>query len=213
VLLTTPDELLHHYNTATCFSISNSAASLHLWSVVVPQCAVQHSFVANILRACAALHLAYLNPDRLNSYFIIASSQQDVALPLYRQALSNIHESNSVATYTFCHLLAICLFGGARVDAHEGQKAEQDELTSWLYFMHTGCLIQPVILRQFKDGPTNILAKAWTARQVRQFIAFFPTRHRSWVIRQHCITLCDTINLCNPTSTIYNVCILPNNQF
>ena len=100
-------ELLHHFTTETCLTLSDREESHYLWRVVVPQIAFQHEFLMRGILAIAALHLSSLRPFMQDSYTHIAVQQQDAALRQFREVMVNPDESNCDAFFAMSSLIVV----------------------------------------------------------------------------------------------------------
>lgn len=93
--MSAPDhsELMHHYTT-TLYCLGVRESILPLWRNYIPKQAVRHSFLMHGLLAFAALHLAYVEPDRSPKYLQVCDKHQAVALEEFRTILSSPFESD-----------------------------------------------------------------------------------------------------------------------
>ena len=94
------DELFHHYTTSTYAAIGANKA-LDVWSMKIPQLALEHPFLMHGLLAVTAIHLADINPQRHYLLVTRALRHKSFALPLFRQLISEITEQNCHAIFTF----------------------------------------------------------------------------------------------------------------
>ena len=62
------------------------------------------------LLALSSLHMAYLRPTETEDYELQATHHQNLALPLFRTALTNVTENNCHALYACGHLVTKCAF-------------------------------------------------------------------------------------------------------
>lgn len=104
-------ELLHHFTTETCYTLSDRPESHELWRVNALQVAFQHDFLMRGILAISALHLRYLRPVKQNHYSQIAIKQQDAALGSFRAIMSNMDESNCDAFFALSSLIVVYGFG------------------------------------------------------------------------------------------------------
>ena len=100
-------ELLHHFTTETCYTLSDRPESHELWRVTVPQVAFQHDFLMRGILAIAALHLSCLRRDTQPRWAHIAAKQQDAALGAFRSVMSNMNESNCDAFLALSSLIVV----------------------------------------------------------------------------------------------------------
>ena len=100
-------ELLHHFTTETCFTLSDRPESHQLWRIVAIQVAFQHDFLMRGILAISALHLSHLRPELHDRYLQIAVQQQDSALASFRSLMSNMDESNCDAFFALSSLVVV----------------------------------------------------------------------------------------------------------
>ena len=65
--------------------------------------------------ACSALHLAYLNASERQGYLMTAAMHQELAIPLFRKAVSSTNAENCHAILAFVHIIAICSFALTKI--------------------------------------------------------------------------------------------------
>ena len=100
-------ELLHHFTTETCYTLSDRPESHELWRVIVPQVAFQHDFLMRGIMAVSALHLGCLRPDRQTYWGHVAAKQQDAALSSFRKIMTNMDQSNCDAFLALSSLIVV----------------------------------------------------------------------------------------------------------
>lgn len=100
-------ELLHHFTTETCYTLSDRHDSHELWRVTVPQVAFQHDFLMRGILAIAALHLSCLRPDRQAHWSHVAAKQQDAALGSFRRIMTHMDQSNCDAFLALSSLIVV----------------------------------------------------------------------------------------------------------
>ena len=125
-------ELLHHFTTETCFTLSNQAQSHRLWQVAVPREGFQHAFLMHGILAVAALHLSGLKPEKQEAYRQTAAQHQDRALSLFRSVMPTITESNCHAFFALSSLIVVFAFAAPRARHSLAFTKDSDEPTEWL---------------------------------------------------------------------------------
>ena len=100
-------ELLHHFTTETCYTLSDRPESHELWRVTVPQVAFQHDFLMRGILAISALHLNCLKPDNQTYWGHLAAKQQDAALSSFRKVMTDMNESNCDAFFALSSLIVV----------------------------------------------------------------------------------------------------------
>jgi hypothetical protein len=155
--------LLHHYIMSTSLSLATDAKSKTVWQVTVPHIASQFPFLLHGILACAALHLAYLDPSQGRELMIRGRVHQDRAMPLFRSAIENPNKDNCDAVFAFSHLLVIYSFAAEREDEQlflvESNTLEV--LPNWLYFIRNGCSMLCDVWDEVESGPVGSLVSVW----------------------------------------------------
>lgn len=140
-------ELLHHFTTKTCFTLSNQPRSHQLWQVAVPQEALRHDFLMRGILAVAALHLAHLRPDKQQEYVKVAVQHQHLALSGFRLNMSKTNQSNCHAFFALSSLIVVFAFASPRGSESLAFTEDSQEPQEWL----------PLI-----RGVYSILMSQWT---------------------------------------------------
>lgn len=126
-------ELLHHFTTQTCFTLSDRAASHELWRVNAPQVAFQHDFLMRGILAISALHMAWLKPDKKDHYSHIAVRQQDAALSAFRSIMSKMDQTNCDAFFGLSSLIVVYGFAAPKASDSLGLFSYSgDDSDEWL---------------------------------------------------------------------------------
>jgi hypothetical protein len=100
-------ELMHHYSTVVCFTLSKNSQVQQLWQNQVPKDALIHPFLMHCVMAASALHLANAVPTRRNAYSTIAIRHHGIALSAYKSTLHDITKANCGPLYTSAKLLTV----------------------------------------------------------------------------------------------------------
>jgi hypothetical protein len=100
-------ELMHHYSTVVCFTLSKNSQVQQLWQNQVPKDALIHPFLMHCVMAASALHLADTVPTRRNAYSTIAIRHHGIALSAYKSMLHDITKANCGPLYTAAKLLTV----------------------------------------------------------------------------------------------------------
>ena len=126
-------ELLHHFITETCLTLSDREESHYLWRVVVPQIAFEHEFLVRAILAISALHLSTLRPLVQDHYTHIAVQQQDAALRLFRAVMIKPDESNCDAFFAMSSLIVVYGFESPKASDSLGMfNYKGDHSDEWL---------------------------------------------------------------------------------
>jgi hypothetical protein len=100
-------ELLHHYSTSTCYTISRLPMLQTVWRIRVPQFGFSSPFVLRGILALSALHLAHLKPERHTQYVAQAEFHHNLALQMVSTIMPSINEENGPAIYLFSTITSI----------------------------------------------------------------------------------------------------------
>ena len=154
--------LLQHYVASTSLTLADGVetwAQVSIWQEVIPQLAAKSPFLMHGILACSALHLAYLNASERQGYLMTAAMHQELAIPLFRKAVSSTNAENCHAILAFVHIIAICSFASDQdnerlliVDS-DGS----DVVSRWLYFLRSGCDYIHTVKDLIKQGPLAAL--------------------------------------------------------
>lgn len=128
---------MNHFTTHTWLTLATDENTQQMWHVIVPKLAYQHEFLLHALLACAALHMAHLQPNRHSELTIKARIHQDHAMPLFRAAISSVESMTCDAVIVFARFLAITGFA-LEEHLHVDRETEKS-LPSWLFFIRSGC--------------------------------------------------------------------------
>lgn len=107
-------ELLHHYTTETCFTLSDRSESQVLWQKRVPQEALRHEFLMRGILAISALHLSSLRRDNQEYFKLVAEKHQNLAWTLFRNAMERINRKNCNAFFALSSLIVVYAFASLR---------------------------------------------------------------------------------------------------
>ena len=100
-------ELMHHYSTVVCFTLSKNSQVQQLWQNQVPKDALIHPFLMHCVMAASALHLADTVPTRRNAYSTLAIRHHGIALSAYKTMLHHITKANCGPLCTGAKLLTV----------------------------------------------------------------------------------------------------------
>ncbi|TEA18703.1 Sterol uptake control protein 2 [Colletotrichum sidae] len=99
-------QLVHHFTSNTCHTLSENPDFAHLWTTTVPEIAFANEFLLHGLLAVSAIHLSHLNPDKQEKYLNLSTRHQTISLSQFSPGLNDIGENNADAYV----LHAICIF-------------------------------------------------------------------------------------------------------
>lgn len=107
-------ELLHHYTTSTCMTLSPSPSISTLWRINVPQLACSHEFLMRGLMSVSALHIACYKPQEKDFYIEKAIALHQQALSTATTLLANVTDENCTALYLFTSITLLYSIGSPR---------------------------------------------------------------------------------------------------
>ncbi|KAM3086482.1 hypothetical protein ACMFMG_000613 [Clarireedia jacksonii] len=156
-------ELMHHYATSTCYSMSSNAATSVVWRVNVPQVAYAHEFVMRGILAIAALHIAHFKPEKREFYVEQAMIHHQLALPVATAMLPNINEDNCTALYTFSTMALLHAMASPRKDS-DFFIVDDTDVSSWVYLLRGLRSISEISYEVIRNGPLAPMFSAGARR-------------------------------------------------
>ncbi|KAF2239819.1 hypothetical protein EV356DRAFT_511137 [Viridothelium virens] len=99
-------ELLHHWTSATAFTIGGTDDLRVMMRDKLPIEGFAKPYLLHLILAVSSLHLAYLKPNENTVYSTLARHHYSAALPLFRANLQFMDETNCHALYGSSQLLA-----------------------------------------------------------------------------------------------------------
>ncbi|RFU32132.1 hypothetical protein B7463_g4211, partial [Scytalidium lignicola] len=151
--------LMLHFTTYTWLTLTNDEDTQQIWHVIVPQLAYQYEYLKHVLLACAALHMAYLNPKRRSELVIQARTHQDLAIPLFLVATRSLESEICDAVLIFVRLLGITSY--ALDESLIAAEENDNKLPSWLFFIRSGCTMFCEFWDRIGTGPVGHLTRSW----------------------------------------------------
>lgn len=215
--------LLKHYFNSAYKSFVTSKQTENVWLHVVPPLAKEHAFLLHGMLACSALHMAYLYPSQRQPYTIRACAHQDMAIPLFREAVDSPTENNCDAIVAFAYLLVVYSFATDGETSHNslllindgvagGDKATL-VIPQWLHFIRAGCCMLCDVWKRIENGPVSMLAMAWEVEMDDQggelphldhFLSVIPD-DSSWSANTMEIYRSSAVNLAKSFAYMHNV--------
>jgi hypothetical protein len=110
-------ELMHHFSTVVCVTLSDNPDIRHVWQFVVPKEALRHNFLMHCVLGLSALHLVHTAPHDNERYRRAAIRHQDIAVATFRPLLEHITAQNCDAMWASSALTVI--FGAAQYQLPE----------------------------------------------------------------------------------------------
>ncbi|KAJ5131232.1 uncharacterized protein N7515_007271 [Penicillium bovifimosum] len=101
-------ELMHHYCTVTCNTLSIREDSRHVWRVVMPIEGYSNKYLMHGILALAALHRAWLYPTQRERHTKASAYHQAAGLKEFRELISSpIDPSNWQPVFCFASMISI----------------------------------------------------------------------------------------------------------
>lgn len=121
-------ELLHHFTTATCPTISTDPLVRNFWRVSVPQMGFTTRYLLHGILSIAALHLAHSWPERRDKYINQANRYHNASLASASPLIANVGEN----LILFSHLMSYFALAKPK-DSDDFLVAGNRALPEWLY--------------------------------------------------------------------------------
>ncbi|OQD99020.1 hypothetical protein PENVUL_c066G09892 [Penicillium vulpinum] len=152
-------ELLHHWTTSTCYTLSRSPSVQSVWCNEAPRIGFSTPPVLHILLAFSALHLARSDESRRASCLAHAQMHHSIAVREMIPLVSTLARDNGAALFIFSSLT--CMFSCAK-PSEEGDFLvlfERGNLSEWARLFRG---TTTVILTGGEDLLTGRLAPIFT---------------------------------------------------
>ncbi|KAL7626099.1 hypothetical protein AAE478_002869 [Parahypoxylon ruwenzoriense] len=107
-------ELLHHFTTSTCFTLSNEPMVRNFWRVNVPRMGFSYFYVLKGVLSLAALHLARSKPQRRDLLVEQAMVHHNASSSLVLPVLSNMGSDESAPIFFFSMLTTYIAFASPK---------------------------------------------------------------------------------------------------
>ncbi|KAK6581230.1 hypothetical protein PZA11_005921 [Diplocarpon coronariae] len=117
--------LMSHYTAVTSISMFAGEPQQKVWQRDIPMQAGAHALLMHGLLSVAALHLAFLEPDKASIYRPRAQNHHNVGIHLYNLEIRNITAENSHILFAFGILLVIWMYASPVVVAHEKRQLHE----------------------------------------------------------------------------------------
>ncbi|QYT02676.1 Zn(2)-C6 fungal-type domain-containing protein [Trichoderma simmonsii] len=102
--------LLHHWTWSTSKSVADFPDVSRYWQTVFPQIAFEHTFVMHAILSLAALHQAYLYPERRKQLTMEAMRYHNQAIHGFQRGIEHMNDGNSDALFAWSSLNIIYVF-------------------------------------------------------------------------------------------------------
>ncbi|KAF2636303.1 hypothetical protein P280DRAFT_510543 [Massarina eburnea CBS 473.64] len=110
-------ELMHHWMAECADMLSQREDVRHIWKIVAPREAINHTFLMHEILAMSAFHLGSLYPEKHSEYFALGIHHQDHALRSIRKAIANITDANASPLFGASTLITLSVFASRGQDA------------------------------------------------------------------------------------------------
>lgn len=128
-------ELMHHYCTVTSNTMAQQEAARHVWRVLFPQEGYANEFVLHGVLSLAALHKAFLIPDRRDIYLTRSAFHHSTGQQHFTALLSDVSAANwrpifCFATIVIAYVLSMSMQPGDEGEADATAISRTSELIS-----------------------------------------------------------------------------------
>ncbi|KAH8883708.1 hypothetical protein GQ53DRAFT_882104 [Thozetella sp. PMI_491] len=152
-------ELLHHFTTSTCLTVSTDPFVRSFWRINVPQIGFSNQYVLYATLALAALHLARFRPERRELCVAHAMMRHAMASSLALPLLSNITPEKSVPLYFFSIITSYIGFASPK-ESSNFLFVANDAMPDWLYLFRGVRSVIEVDGDGFYSSPISFLFRS-----------------------------------------------------
>ncbi|CAG8425899.1 unnamed protein product [Penicillium salamii] len=101
-------ELMHHYSTVTCNTLTIREDARHVWRVVLPIEGYSNRYLMHGILALSALHRAHLYPAQRDKYIKATAYHQAAGLKQFRELIASpIDPSNWQPVFCFSSMIMV----------------------------------------------------------------------------------------------------------
>ncbi|KAB8253779.1 hypothetical protein BDV32DRAFT_133503 [Aspergillus pseudonomiae] len=104
-------ELMHHYCTSTCTTLSDREDIHHVWRIEVPKIAYSYEFLMHGILSLSALHLSYVKPEKHSHYLTSSTFHMALGLQTFRTILRKPTAENCFALFAFSSVIMVWICG------------------------------------------------------------------------------------------------------
>ncbi|KAI0142675.1 hypothetical protein GGR57DRAFT_393812 [Xylariaceae sp. FL1272] len=124
-------ELLHHYCSSTCLTLSTDPVTRNYLHVSVPQLGFSHPYVLYSMLALAGTHLAHFRPESRDYYLVEATARHTAATSMAAPLLTEASTTHSIPMYCFSAMTMFISFASLRVQEDTFFDAD-NAIPAWL---------------------------------------------------------------------------------
>lgn len=143
-------ELLHHYMTTTCYTLSRAPAVQAVWRDEVPRVGFTMPGVLHGILAISALHLARSDPSRLNTCIAQAHLHHNAAVQNVTPNVQSLASENSVGLFLFSSL--ICIFACANTQSTLLVLFKHGQFAEWAHLFRGARTVVDYSSHDFHSG-------------------------------------------------------------
>ena len=149
-------ELVHHFSTAVCSTLSPNPASQEIWRTATVKTAINHPFLMHLIFALSAMHICVVEPDRSPYFHRRATEYHTQAVAGCVPELAKINADNWDAVFIFTALNGFYVLA----DPTRSNVSTLDEYLSG--YLHTVELLRSIrSLLQENAGDRMIHSRLW----------------------------------------------------
>ncbi|KAL5358519.1 hypothetical protein BJX96DRAFT_146717 [Aspergillus floccosus] len=179
-------ELLHHYTTSTCYTLSRAPAVQAIWRDEAPRVGFTMPFVLHGLLALSALHLARSNPSRRAECVARAQMHHEAAVRTVAPVVPFLAADNCVALFLFASL--ICIYSCAKPHGDDDFLVlfERGRIAEWVRLFRGNKTIINCVENDLRTGALRpiFVNGGYLAEARREAQALEQGRPYLWELRQ-----------------------------
>ncbi|KAJ5930880.1 C6 transcription factor [Penicillium verhagenii] len=144
-------QLLHHFMTTTCYTLSRAPVVQAVWRDEVPQIAFTMPGVLHAMLAVSALHLAWSDPSKATACIAQAHRHHNVAVQTVTPNIQSLASENSAGLFVFSSLT--CIFACANAQSTFVGLFEHGHLAEWAHLFRGTRTVVDYSSQDFHFGP------------------------------------------------------------
>lgn len=100
-------ELMHHYCISTALTMSQQESVSKVWAIEIPRIAYSYEFLMHGILSLAAMHLAFVKPERFSHYQTKSTFHMALGLQTFRKILQSPKDENCCALFSFSSIIMV----------------------------------------------------------------------------------------------------------